>query len=45
MANVSKQIYTLQVISVIIREDKKRTLGMSLRIVYVDLLLVNQGQD
>jgi len=46
MANVSKQIYVLKVISLTIREeDKKRTLRMSLRMVYVELLLVNQGQD
>ena len=46
MANVSKQSYTLQLICVTIREeDKKITLRMSLGTGYVELLLVNQGQD
>ena len=46
MANVSKQSYTLQVICVtIIEEDKKITLRMSLGMGYVELSLVNQGQD
>lgn len=46
MANVSKQSYALQVICVtIIEEVKKITLRMGLGMGYVELLLVNQGQD